>query len=106
MIFKIMRAGGDVWTAVEVMNEPDLTQGVPPDQLGPLLKAVRFALPNTTLVGGVFTAAVFRFGSGYVDTFARNGLLDVVDVLSFHSCALRTAGSSRAASVQVLTVDA
>ena len=65
MIFKNVRAGGDVWTAVEVMNEPDLTQGVPPDQLGPLLKAVRFALPNTTLVGGVFTAAVFRFGSGY-----------------------------------------
>ena len=33
----------------------------------------------------MFTAAVFRFGDSYLETFARNGLLDVVDVLSFHS---------------------
>ena len=48
---ELARRWGDVWLALEVMNEPDIggANYVPPDQLGPLLKAVRYAPPHVRL---------------------------------------------------------
>jgi hypothetical protein len=75
------------WGALEVWNEPDISFGgfLPADQYVPLVEAVGWSLARTRvefpLVGGVFAV----YNPRYLDTAARNGLLDRVDVVSFHS---------------------
>lgn len=79
---------GRYWSGLEIWNEPDIFFGgnLPGDQYAALAKAVAFGLsdaPQTIpLVGGVFT-------DGCPDAFreacARNGLLEQLDVVSFHT---------------------
>jgi len=77
------------WGALEVWNEPDIFFGdnLPADQYVPLVKTIAYALSeakvDTELVGPV----VAHFNRPWLDSAARNGLLDVVDVASFHTYA-------------------
>lgn len=76
---------------LEIWNEPDFGFGsyFPPEYVTALTKAVSRAFAdagvNTKVVGGVIS--VTRPGTGYYDTFVRNGLLKDSDVMSFHSYA-------------------
>ncbi len=89
-----MRAWGQIgrrwrptWTAMEVWNEPDIFFGgnLPADQYVPLVKTFAYAFDraevDVPLVGGVFA----HFLPPYLDNAARNGLLENVDVASFHT---------------------
>ena len=74
---------------LEIWNEPDFGFGsyFPPEYVTALTKAVSRAFAaagvKTRVVGGVIS--VTRPGTGYYDTFVRNGLLKDSDVMSFHS---------------------
>ncbi len=76
-----------VWGALEVWNEPDISFGdfLPADQYAALAEAVSYSLAigrvGRPLVGGAFAHNDRR----YLDSAARNGLLDHVDVISFHT---------------------
>lgn len=76
---------------LEIWNEPDFGFGsyFPPEYVTALTKAVSRAFAaagvKTRVVGGVIS--VTRPGTGYYDTFVRNGLLKDSDVMSFHSYA-------------------
>ncbi len=78
---------GPTWAAMEVWNEPDISFGdfLPADQYVPLVKTFSYAFQKqsvtTPLVGGVFA----HFNRKYLDNAARNGLLDQVPVISFHT---------------------
>ena len=78
---------GPTWAALEVWNEPDISFGdyLPADQYVPLVKTFAYtfgeASISTPLVGGVFA----HFQRQYLDNVARNGLLDQVPVVSFHT---------------------
>lgn len=75
---EIARRFSPTWGAMEVWNEPDISFGdnLPADQYVPLLKTFAYAFQNgqieTPLVGGVFA----HFNRPYLDSAARNGLLD------------------------------
>ncbi|MCL5270720.1 MAG: glycosyl hydrolase [bacterium] len=77
----------DSWGALEGWNEPDIKFGayLPADQYVPLVKALAYMLQETgtrvPMVGGVFTGIQ---PVDYMTGCARNGLLDVVDAVSFH----------------------
>lgn len=74
---------------LEIWNEPDFGFGsyFPAEYVTALTKAVSRAFAvagvKTRVVGGVIS--VTRPGTGYYDTFVRNGLLKDCDVMSFHS---------------------
>jgi len=74
------------WSALEVWNEPDIFYGsnLPADQYVPLVRTIAWGLTkrgfDVPIVGGVFAYA----NPKYMDCAARNGLLDSVDVVSFH----------------------
>ncbi len=75
------------WGALEVWNEPDIFFGgnLPADQYASLVKAFSWAFAeagiDVPLVGGVLA----HYNTRYVESMARNGLLDCVDVASFHT---------------------
>lgn len=75
------------WGALEVWNEPDISFGafLPADQYVPLVEAASYGLATDRvglpLVGDVFAHNDPR----YLDAAAQNGLLDRVDVVSFHT---------------------
>jgi hypothetical protein len=75
------------WGAMEVWNEPDIHFGdfLPADQYVPLAKAIAYAFGrkgvDVPIVGGVFA----RYHGPFLHNAARNGLLDCVDVISFHT---------------------
>ncbi len=75
------------WRGLEVWNEPDIFFGgnLPADQYVPLVKAISFGLRegkfNVPVVGGVMA----HCNRAFLDTAARNGILDYVDVFSFHT---------------------
>lgn len=85
---EIRRRWQPTWAALEIWNEPDIHFGnrLPADQYVPVAKAVAFALGNATptvpLVGGVFTDVC---SDEYRQACTRNGLLDHLDVVSFHT---------------------
>ena len=72
------------WGALETWNEPD-GSGTPPDQLLPMVKAIAYSFQRADLhiplVGGVFALSVPGF---FQRDCAMNGLLDQVNVISFH----------------------
>jgi hypothetical protein len=72
------------WGALEIWNEPDLT-GFPPDQLLPTVKAIAYSFQRADirirLIGGVFGLSIPGF---FQRDCAMNGLLDQVNVISFH----------------------
>jgi len=76
-----------IWDAMEVWNEPDWIYlgNLPADQYVALVKTIAYAFAregiDVPLVGGVF-AHNYR---PFLDSAARNGLLDCVDVVSFHT---------------------
>lgn len=84
---QIARRLGPTWGAMEVWNEPDISFGdyLPADQYVPLVKTFAYAFHEepvaAPLVGGVFA----HFNRQYLDNAARNGLLDHVPVISFHT---------------------
>ncbi len=84
---QIARRLGPTWNALEVWNEPDISFGdyLPADQYVPLVKTFAYAFQQehiaTPLVGGVFA----HFNRHYLDNAARNGLLEQVPVISFHT---------------------
>lgn len=84
---QIARRFGQTWGAMEIWNEPDISFGdyLPADQYAPLVKTFAYAFHEekaaAPLVGGVFA----HFNRQYLDNAARNGLLDHVPVISFHT---------------------
>ena len=72
------------WGALETWNEPD-GSGTPPDQLLSMVKAIAYSFQRADLhiplVGGVFALSVPGF---FQSDCAMNGLLDQVNVISFH----------------------
>ncbi len=84
---KIGRRWNPTWGAMEVWNEPDIFFGgnLPADQYVPLVRTVAHAFDeagiDVPLVGGVFAHHL----PPYLDNAARNGLVDLVDVVSFHT---------------------
>ncbi|NLS95939.1 MAG: hypothetical protein GXX96_27705 [Planctomycetaceae bacterium] len=84
---QIARRLGPTWGAMEVWNEPDISFGdnLPADQYVALVKTFAYAFQQekvaTPLVGGVFA----HFNRQYLDNAARNGLLDQVPIVSFHT---------------------
>ncbi|MBN1489994.1 MAG: hypothetical protein JXA69_08760 [Phycisphaerae bacterium] len=85
---RIERQWHPYWAALEIWNEPDIFFGgnLPADQYVPVAKAVAFALrdakPATPLVGGVLTNMC---PDAYRRSCALNGLLDQINILSFHT---------------------
>jgi hypothetical protein len=76
------------WGGLEVWNEPDIFFGgnLPADQYVPLVKAISYGLGEPSpfrrpLVGGVMAHCNRQF----LDTAARNGILDSIDAFSFHT---------------------
>jgi hypothetical protein len=75
------------WGALEVWNEPDIFFGadLPADQYTALAKTLAYATagqsPPLPLVGGV----VAHHNRPFLDNAANCGLLDCVDVFSFHT---------------------
>ena len=75
------------WGAMEVWNEPDISFGafLPADQYVPLVSTIAYAFAraevDVPIVGGVFA----HYNRQFLDNAARNGLLDSVDVVSFHT---------------------
>lgn len=84
---EIGRRWRPAWGAMEVWNEPDISFGgnLPADQYVPLVRTIACAFDqagvDVPLVGGVFA----HYLPPYLDGAARNGLLDLVDVASFHT---------------------
>jgi len=84
---QIARRYRPTWGALEVWNEPDIFFGanLPADQYVPLVRAIAYALArggaDVPLVGGV----VAHHNRRFLDTAARNGLLDCIDTFSFHT---------------------
>ncbi|MHC4403209.1 MAG: hypothetical protein ACYTG0_26405 [Planctomycetota bacterium] len=89
-----MRAWGQIgrrwrptWGAMEVWNEPDISFGdyLPADQYVPLVKAIAYGFARqgveVPIVGGVFA----HHHPPFLENAAGNGLLDCVDVISFHT---------------------
>lgn len=84
---EITRHWRKTWGALEVWNEPDIFFGdlLPADQYVALVKTLAFAVDreaaDLTLVGGVMA----HYHRGFLDTAAACGMLDCVDVCSFHT---------------------
>lgn len=84
---KIVEHWRDAWGALEVWNEPDIHFGgdLPADQYVPLVRTMANVLPPSdegpALGGGVFA----HFNPAYVELAARNGMLEAVDFVSFHT---------------------
>jgi hypothetical protein len=85
---KIAQQWRPTWGGLEVWNEPDIFFGgnLPADQYVPLVKAISHGLGEPLplrwpLVGGVMAHCNRQF----LDTAARNGILDSIDVFSFHT---------------------
>ncbi len=84
---QITRRWHSTWGALEVWNEPDIFFGdlQPADQYAALVKTLAYAAaqesPGTTLVGGVMA----HYHRPFLDTAAACGMLDCVDVASFHT---------------------
>ena len=76
-----------IWGAMEVWNEPDWIDlgNLPVDQYVAVVKTIAYAFAregiDVPLVGGVFAF----HNRPFLDNAARNGLLDCVDVVSFHT---------------------
>ena len=84
---EITRRWRSTWGALEVWNEPDIFFGdlLPADQYVALVKTLAYAVdreaPGTTLVGGVMA----HYHRSFLNTAAACGMLDCVDVASFHT---------------------
>ena len=84
---EITRRWRSTWGGLEVWNEPDIFFGdlLPADQYVALVKTLAWAVdreaPGTTLVGGVMA----HYHRPFLDTAAECGMLDCVDVASFHT---------------------
>lgn len=72
------------WGALEIWNEPDISFGdfLPADQYAAIVQAIAYGLKDSDvpLVGGVFA----HYSRPFLDNAADNGLLDCVEVVSFH----------------------
>ncbi len=77
-----------LWHALEIWNEPDIFFGdhLPADQYVVLVRALAYALrddPGLPLVGG----SLAYFDPAFLESAARNDLLSLCDVFSFHTYA-------------------
>ena len=79
----------DTWGALEIWNEPDIFFGanLPADQYVPLVEAVAYALARRKIDTPIVGPVVAVYNRPFLDNAARNGLLDRVDVASFHTYA-------------------
>ncbi|NQU24811.1 MAG: hypothetical protein HQ567_26305, partial [Candidatus Nealsonbacteria bacterium] len=84
---QIGRRWQSTWGAMEVWNEPDIFFGgnLPADQYVPLVRTIAYALHrgeiDVPLLGGSFA----HHNRAFLETAARNGMLDCVDAVSFHT---------------------
>jgi hypothetical protein len=84
---EITRRWRSTWGGLEIWNEPDIFFGdlLPADQYVALVKTLAWAVnheaPDMTLVGGVMA----HYHRPFLDTAAEGGMLDCVDVASFHT---------------------
>lgn len=82
----IDRRWRSTWGGLEIWNEPDISFGdfLPADQYAALVETLAWAVPATAempRVAGVFA----HYHRPYLDTLARSGALDRVEVASFHT---------------------
>ena len=75
------------WGALEVWNEPDIFFGanLPADQYVPVVKAVAYALHRAKVDTPLIGPVVAHYNRPWLDSAARNGLLDLVGAVSFHT---------------------
>lgn len=77
------------WGALEVWNEPDIFFGdnLPGDQYVPLVKATAYAADQAGFTRPVVGGVVAHFHQAFLDSCQANGMLESIDVLSFHTYA-------------------
>jgi hypothetical protein len=86
---EIARRWRPTWGALEIWNEPNIHFGgnLPADQYVALVKTISYAVSSLDnpppLVGGV----IAEDNRAFLEAAARNGLLDCVDAVSFHTYA-------------------
>lgn len=86
---EIARRWRPTWGALEIWNEPNIHFGgnLPADQYVALVKTISYAVSSLAdplpLIGGV----IAEDNRAFLDAAARNGLLDCVDAVSFHTYA-------------------
>lgn len=86
---RIASRWGDTWGAMEVWNEPDIFFGgnLPADQYVALVRAMAWGLDQSESRVPLVTGVLAHYDQDFLDAAAANGLLDLSDVLSFHSYA-------------------
>ena len=80
---------GSTWHALEVWNEPDLDFGgeIPASQYLPTVKTINYALRESQMPALVGGGVFGYFTPTYIRDAIKNGLLDQVDFVSFHTYA-------------------
>ncbi len=84
---KIAEKWRPTWGGLEIWNEPDIFFGgnLPADQYVPLVKAISFGLHEAKIDVPVVGGVMAHCNRQFLDTAARNGILDSIDVFSFHT---------------------
>jgi len=84
---KIAAKWQSTWGGLEVWNEPDIFFGgnLPADQYVPVVKAVSYGLSQAKISVPVVGGVMAHCNRTFLDTAARNGILDSIDVFSFHT---------------------
>jgi hypothetical protein len=77
------------WAGLEVWNEPDIESGgeLPADQYLPVVKTINYAFQENRVRSGVGGGVFGYFNPAYIGSAVKNGLLDQVDFVSFHTYA-------------------
>ena len=77
------------WGAIEVWNEPDIFFGdnLPGDQYAALVKTTAYAADQAGFARPVVGGVVAHFHEAFLNSCHANGMLDAIDVLSFHTYA-------------------
>jgi hypothetical protein len=77
----------DTWGAAEIWNEPDIFFGgnLSADQYVAVVRAVAYGLRQGQVSGPVVGGVLAHDNSEFLACAARNGLLDCLDVVSFHT---------------------
>ena len=83
------RRWSPTWGALEVWNEPDIFFGanLPADQYIATIKASAFALRKAGFKRPILGGSYAMSNQDYLNCSAENGMLDVVEVVSFHTYA-------------------
>jgi hypothetical protein len=84
---KIAEKWQPTWGGMEIWNEPDIMFGgnLPADQYAAIVKAVSSGSSQAKIQVPVVGGVMAGFRRPFLDTAARNGILDNIDAFSFHT---------------------